>query len=166
MRTRYFVFEIFWFSQTISEWNSNFWITVKVKPVKRSSSMSMSANIRKKSFGTENGSHNRMKTFKTFVTSKILSRSDLSKSENSLDSEKSADQAADSSNKPQVNGKPAVSAGVLKARDNFQRRSSRTSFVDIELVNFIFIFLTYSCRFSHHIQCICSDCYLQMCSTN
>ena len=111
---------------------------MKVKPVKRSSSMSMSANIRKKSFGTENGSHNRMKTFKTFVTSKILSRSDLSKSENSLDSEKSADQAADSSNKPQVNGKPAVSAGVLKARDNFQRRSSRTSFVDIELVNLFF----------------------------
>ena len=111
---------------------------MKVKPVKRSSSMSMSANIRKKSFGTENGSHNRMKTFKTFVTSKILSRSDLSKSENSLDSEKSADQAGDSSNKPQVNGKPAVSAGVLKARDNFQRRSSRTSFVDIELVNLFF----------------------------
>ena len=112
---------------------------MKVKPVKRSSSMSMSANIRKKSFGTgENGSHNRMKTFKTFVTSKILSRSDLSKSENSLDSEKSGDQAADSSNKPQVNGKPAVSAGVLKARDNFQRRSSRTSFVDIEMVNFFF----------------------------
>ena len=125
-----------WFFQTISEWDSKFWITVKVKPVKRSSSMSMSANIRKKSFGTENGSHNRMKTFKTFVTSKILSRSDLSKSENSLDSEKSADQAADSSNKPQVNGKPAVSAGVLKARDNFQRRSSRTSFVDIDMVNF------------------------------
>ena len=109
---------------------------MKVKPVKRSSSMSMSANIRKKSFGTENGSHNRMKTFKTFVTSKILSRSDLSKSENSLDSEKSGDQAADTSNKPQVNGKPAVSAGVLKARDNFQRRSSRTSFVDIEMVCF------------------------------
>ena len=130
-----------WFFQTISEWDSKFWITVKVKPVKRSSSMSMSANIRKKSFGTENGSHNRMKTFKTFVTSKILSRSDLSKSENSLDSEKSSgDQAADSSNKPQVNGKPAVSAGVLKARDNFQRRSSRTSFVDIDMVNFIFVY--------------------------
>ena len=116
---------------------------MKVKPVKRSSSMSMSANIRKKSFG-ENGSHNRMKTFKTFVTSRILSRSDLSKSENSLDSEKCGDQAADSSNKPQVNGKPAVSAGVLKARDNFQRRSSRTSFVDMEMVNFSF-FLTNSC---------------------
>ena len=130
-----------WFFQTISEWDSKFWITVKVKPVKRSSSMSMSANIRKKSFGTENGSHNRMKTFKTFVTSKILSRSDLSKSENSLDSEKSGDQAADSSNKPQVNGKPAVSAGVLKARDNFQRRSSRTSFVDIEMVSFFLPFL-------------------------
>ena len=123
---------------------------MKVKPVKRSSSMSMSANIRKKSFGTENGSHNRMKTFKTFVTSRILSRSDLSKSENSLDSEKCGDQAADSSNKPQVNGKPAVSAGVLKARDNFQRRSSRTSFVDMEMVSFSF-FLTNSCRFLHHI---------------
>ena len=122
---------------------------MKVKPVKRSSSMSMSANIRKKSFG-ENGSHNRMKTFKTFVTSRILSRSDLSKSENSLDSEKCGDQAADSSNKPQVNGKPAVSAGVLKARDNFQRRSSRTSFVDMEMVSFSF-FLTNSCRFLHHI---------------
>lgn len=111
---------------------------MKVKPVKRSSSMSMSANIRKKSFGTGENGHNRMKTFKTFVTSKILSRSDLSKSDNSLDSEKSGDQAADSLNKPQVNGKPAVSAGVLKARDNFQRRSSRTSFVDIEMVSFIF----------------------------
>ena len=92
-----------------------------------------------------------MKTFKTFVTSRILSRTDLSKSENSLDSdEKSGDQAADSSNKPQVNGKPAVSAGVLKARDNFQRRSSRTSFVDMEMVSFSF-FLTNSCRFLHHI---------------
>ena len=140
---------MYWFFQTISKCNSNFWITVKVKPVKRSSSMSMSANIRKKSFG-ENGSHNRMKTFKTFVTSRILSRSDLSKSENSLDSEKCGDQAADSSNKPQVNGKPAVSTGVLKARDNFQRRSSRTSFVDIDMVIFIFV---YFIPLNHRMVC-------------
>ena len=124
----------------------------------------MSANIRKKSFG-ENGSHNRMKTFKTFVTSKILSRSDLSKSENSLDSEKSADQAGDSSNKPQVNGKPAVSAGVLKARDNFQRRSSRTSFVDIELVNLFFSNL-FSYVFKSYVMYLFSSLSSNVCITS
>ena len=101
----------------------------------------MSATIRKKSIsnlGQDNGQGiNRFKTFKTFVESKILSRSDLSKSEKSLDGEGAEnDEIESSTSKPQVNGKP-VSTSVLIARDNFKRRCSRTSFTEVDMVIFL-----------------------------
>ena len=94
----------------------------------------MSATIRKKSVGHGENGQNRFKTFKTFVESKILSRSDLSKSEKSLEDAENDNENVNSP-RPQVNGKP-VSASVLTARDNFKRRSSRTSFCEIDLVKF------------------------------
>ena len=87
--------------------------------VKRSSSMS--ATQRKKSFAEGN----RFKTFKTFVESKILS-----KSNRSLDDE---EEAGKSNGRP-VGANQATPRSVLAARDNFMRRSSRTSFNDIDMV--------------------------------
>lgn len=105
--------------------------------VKRTSSMSSRVHERKKSIILE---VNRFKTFKTFVESKILSKSDRS-----LEIDQSfgaaSNVAESSSSCKNGNGKinlPTTEA--LSARDNFMRRSSRTSFtddVDVSLRNLI-----------------------------
>ena len=102
--------------------------------VKRTSSMSTTAS-RKKSVGqAENPSSHHsggihagtgFKTFKTFVQSKILSKSDRALAttpnngnETSMENET----------------KKSTTTQALSARDHFMRRSSRTSFTEIDMV--------------------------------
>ena len=71
---------------------------------------------------------NRFKSFKNLVATKILSKSDRS-----LETvERNGGPTVAGLN---VNGKPnpIVTSTVLTARDNFMRRSSRTSFTEIEV---------------------------------
>ena len=97
--------------------------------VKRTSSMSTTASPRKKSLGqaAENpcGHHTGFKTFKTFVQSKILSKSDRSLATTTT---------SNNGNEPEVGKKAANGNGALSARDHFMRRSSRTSFTEIDMV--------------------------------
>ena len=103
--------------------------------VKRTSSMSTTA-FRKKSVGqAENPSSHHsggihagtgFKTFKTFVQSKILSKSDRALAttpnngnETSMENET----------------KKSTTTQALSARDHFMRRSSRTSFTEIDMVS-------------------------------
>ena len=104
--------------------------------VKRTSSMSTTAS-RKKSVGqAENPSSHHsggihagtgFKTFKTFVQSKILSKSDRALAttpnngnETSMENETK---------------KSTTTTQALSARDHFMRRSSRTSFTEIDMVS-------------------------------
>ena len=101
--------------------------------VKRTSSMSTASPSRKKSWGCpENNnpqSHHSggtgFKTFKTFVQSKILSKSDRSLATTTT---------SNNGNEPEVGKKTANGNGALSARDHFMRRSSRTSFTEIDMV--------------------------------
>ena len=101
--------------------------------VKRTSSMSTASPSRKKSWGCpENNnpqSHHSggtgFKTFKTFVQSKILSKSDRSLATTTT---------SNNGNESEVGKKTANGNGALSARDHFMRRSSRTSFTEIDMV--------------------------------
>ena len=106
--------------------------------VKRSSSMSTSLQHRKKSISQAENSIHRdhhhntgFKTFKTFVQSKILSKSDRSLASNANTT--TADGSNPSDEAKKHNGQ------ALSAKDHFMRRSSRTSFTEIDLVRQLLI---------------------------
>ena len=104
--------------------------------VKRSSSLSAASSSRKLK------EVNRFKTFKTFVESKILSKSDRSLDGPGNDS--GAQPPSASKSLHVTNGNP-VSSTVLSARDNFLRRSSissRGSYVEVIHDTFIQIFVS------------------------
>ena len=95
--------------------------------VKRCSTM-FSGGGRKKSIigGLE---VNRFKSFKNLVATKILSKSDRSLETVERNGERPTVAGLNVNGKPN----PIVTSTVLTARDNFMRRSSRTSFTEIEV---------------------------------
>ena len=113
--------------------------------VKRTSSMSTTAS-RKKSIGqAENpsshhsgGSHGAgtgFKTFKTFVQSKILSKSDRSLAT-------TPNNGSNGTSMENETKKSTTTTQALSARDQFMRRSSRTSFTEIDNVSEKYMYKT------------------------
>ena len=72
---------------------------------------------------------NRFKSFKNLVATKILSKSDRSLETVERNGERPTVAGLNVNGKPN----PIVTSTVLTARDNFMRRSSRTSFTEIEV---------------------------------